>query len=187
MFRSVNKDAPKRSRIGGLRRICMCGGPVSRILFPGSLRFDDHSSGMRIASHPQAANPDPCGKVPEPPLPGAVGPYSALLPVGLAMRGTLPPPRCALTAPFHPYPACRAVFSLWRCPSGCPARALPGTVTLWSPDFPRGVAPARPSGPPHGAAPRTWPRPRQRGSVAPCPRRWHNRAHPADHRPRDGT
>ena len=32
-------------------------------------------------------------------------PYSILLPVGLAMPPTLPPARCALTAPFHPYPA----------------------------------------------------------------------------------
>jgi hypothetical protein len=32
-----------------------------------------------------------------------------------------------------------AVCFLWRYPSGCPARALPGTVTLWSPDFPRGL------------------------------------------------
>lgn len=37
-------------------------------------------------------------------------PYSALLPVGLAMRGTLPPPRCALTAPFHPGPRERGWF-----------------------------------------------------------------------------
>ena len=29
-----------------------------------------------------------------------------------------------------------AVCSLWRFPSGCPGRALPGTVALWSPDFP---------------------------------------------------
>jgi hypothetical protein len=31
-----------------------------------------------------------------------------------------------------------AVSFLWRFPSGCPARALPGTIALWSPDFPRG-------------------------------------------------
>lgn len=28
------------------------------------------------------------------------------------------------------------VCFLWRFPSGCPGRALPGTVALWSPDFP---------------------------------------------------
>lgn len=31
----------------------------------------------------------------------------------------------------------RAVCFLWRYPLGCPSRALPGTVVLWSPDFPR--------------------------------------------------
>jgi len=30
-------------------------------------------------------------------------PYSVLLPVGFAVPPTLPPTRCALTAPFHPY------------------------------------------------------------------------------------
>lgn len=32
-------------------------------------------------------------------------PYSVLLPVGFTMPAPLPAPRCALTAPFHPYPA----------------------------------------------------------------------------------
>jgi len=31
-------------------------------------------------------------------------PYSVLLPVGFAVPVLLPGPRCALTAPFHPYP-----------------------------------------------------------------------------------
>ena len=30
-------------------------------------------------------------------------PYSVLLPVGFTMPAPLPDPRCALTAPFHPY------------------------------------------------------------------------------------
>src|ERR1700728_3448811 len=30
-------------------------------------------------------------------------PYSVLLPVGFAVPPALPPARCALTAPFHPY------------------------------------------------------------------------------------
>jgi hypothetical protein len=30
--------------------------------------------------------------------------YSVLLPVGFALPSALPPTRCALTAPFHPYP-----------------------------------------------------------------------------------
>ena len=33
-------------------------------------------------------------------------PYMVLLPVGFTVPGSLPRPRCALTAPFHPYPRC---------------------------------------------------------------------------------
>ncbi len=50
----------------------------------------------------------------------------------------LPDPRCALTAPFHPYlgPKEEAVRSLWHCPWRRPRRTLSGTVCRWSPDFP---------------------------------------------------
>ena len=46
--------------------------------------------------------------------------------------------RCALTAPFHPYRsiAQTAVCSLWHFPSACAGRALPATLSPWSPDFP---------------------------------------------------
>ena len=46
------------------------------------------------------------------------GSYSVLLPVGFAMPFPLPKTRCALTAPFHPYPAVagEAVCFLWHCP-----------------------------------------------------------------------
>ncbi|SDR61118.1 hypothetical protein SAMN05444161_8011 [Rhizobiales bacterium GAS191] len=82
--------------------------------------------------------PSPCG---------LHHPYSVLLPAGLAMPLPLPAPRCALTAPFHPYPACGAVFSLWRCPWGHPRRTLSGAVSPWSPDFPpREAAAVRPAG-----------------------------------------
>jgi len=66
-------------------------------------------------------------------------PYLVLLPVGLAMPSSLPKPRCALTAPFHPYPLPKrllAVCFLWRYPWGRPRRKLSGTVFPWSPDFP---------------------------------------------------
>ncbi len=79
--------------------------------------------------------------------------YSVLLPVGFAVPPALPPARCALTAPFHPYPSKlsrrRAVCSLWHFPWGCPRRTLSGTVCPWSPDFPPrppfGEMPERPS------------------------------------------
>ena len=38
-------------------------------------------------------------------------PYSVLLPVGFAMPPPLPAARCALTAPFHPYPAASRAFA----------------------------------------------------------------------------
>ena len=83
-------------------------------------------------------------------LAGEHRPYSVLLPVGLAMPSPLPGPRCALTAPFHPYrtPRRAAVRSLWRFPWGRPRRTLSGTVFPWSPDFPPSQARAavRPTG-----------------------------------------
>ena len=84
-----------------------------------------------------------------------------LLPVGLAMPPLLPGARWALTPPFHPCPTLpktnprqnKAVCFLWRFPSGFPARVLPGTVALWSPDFPLGHKPQRPSGFPRFESP----------------------------------
>ena len=42
----------------------------------------------------------------------------ALQPVGFTLPNLSPDSRCALTAPFHPYPRlkARAVFFLWHCP-----------------------------------------------------------------------
>ncbi len=57
-------------------------------------------------------------------------PYSVLLPVGFAMPATLPPPRCALTAPFHPCP-----------PAGPEESGGPGGRSALCGTFP-GVAPA---------------------------------------------
>ena len=83
-------------------------------------------------------------------------PYLVLLPEGFAMPHPLPGARCALTAPFQPCsPALgpgRAVCSLWHFPWGRPRRALPGSVSPWSPDFP----PPRASGG-DGGHPAVWP------------------------------
>ena len=69
--------------------------------------------------------------------------YSVLLPVGFTLPPPSPKARCALTAPFHPYPRTQAEALARRrfafCgtfPWGRPRRALPGTVFPWSPDFP---------------------------------------------------
>ncbi len=54
-------------------------------------------------------------------------------------RLPLPAARCALTAPFHPYPLNEFKGRFAFCgtnPWGRPRRALPGAVFFWSPDFP---------------------------------------------------
>src|ERR1044072_1319390 len=66
-------------------------------------------------------------------------PYLVLLQVGFTVPTPLPEPRCALTAPFHPYRQTRpdplggrpAVCFLWHFPWGSPRRALPGTLPSW--------------------------------------------------------
>ena len=125
------------------------GGPVSRILSGGAnapwmaIRLDARSP-ARLELPTRTSGPKRALRSGRP----ARGPYSALLPVGLAVRPPLPEARWALTPPFHPHPhELRADCSLWRFPSGFPARALPGTVASWSPDFPRprGAAAIRPS------------------------------------------
>ena len=106
--------------------------PISRILLASrlaALRRDDHSSRPAIARRLQ--RPTRWLQTGRPIAP----PYLALLHAGFCLPPTLPPARCALTAPFHPYlrhGACaaslRAVCFLCHCPSGCPARALPGAL-----------------------------------------------------------
>ena len=77
-------------------------------------------------------------------------PYLALHPMGFSVPRRLRFARCALTAPFHPYPervaATGAVCFLWHCPSGCLAASAPVCISdrigvtrhraLWSSDFP---------------------------------------------------
>ncbi len=52
---------------------------------------------------------------------------------GLPCRELLPVARCALTAPFHPYPATQkshlAVYFLWHFPWVCTPQALPGALS----------------------------------------------------------
>ena len=76
-------------------------------------------------------------------------PYLALLRVGFTMPPLLPTARCALTAPFHPYPRSfdklrmsgggilSVALSLGLGPKAFTRRALPATLVSWSPDFPR--------------------------------------------------
>ncbi len=106
-----------------------------------------------LATHPdRSGRRRPC---PAPPRRRrAHGPYSVLLQAGLAMRSASPPTRCALTAPFHPYPRPERV----RAPGGLLSVAL----SLGS--LPAGVArrlvavePGLSSPPEKGDRPAVWP------------------------------
>jgi len=59
--------------------------------------------------------PSPCG---------LHHPYSVLLPAGLAVPLPLPEARCALTAPFHPYPRARPDSRSWVVEGGLLSVAL---------------------------------------------------------------
>lgn len=68
-------------------------------------------------------------------------PYSVLHQVGFTVPRLLPAARCALAAPFRPYPTEAGRYAFCGtvpdpCRSGS-RRALPGTFIPWSPDFPR--------------------------------------------------
>ena len=68
-------------------------------------------------------------------------PYLVLLRVGFALPRALLRERCALTAPFHPYPRFSpgAVYFLWHFPSNAFESALPDVIrhtALRSSDFP---------------------------------------------------
>ena len=125
-------------------------GPVSRVLSGASLRLCGHSSRRRVAPPlKQPTRATSRNKL-------ICRPYSVLHPVGFSVPETLPPPRCALAAPFRPYPpkGRRYAFCGTFPRRRTPGRALPGTVVPWSPDFPRPrikseAAAARPSGPLH--------------------------------------
>ena len=109
--------------------------------------MDDHSSGAPVTGH--LMQPTRMAKPGNGPGANARHPYSVLLPVGFAVPPPLPETRCALTAPFHPYPESGAVCFLWHFPWGYPRRTLSGTVLPWSPDFPppRRIRPQSPCAP----------------------------------------
>ena len=74
-------------------------------------------------------------------------PYLVLLRAGFCLPPTLPPARCALTAPFHPYPASRAlrryggaVFFLCHWSVKLPCPGVTRRTALRSSDFPPAFA-----------------------------------------------
>src|SRR5258705_13786135 len=82
-------------------------GFVGHRLLAQTIR-DGHSSGTTFArclEQPTrtASLTSPCGVIAFQRTFPRCRPYSVLLPVWFAMPAPLPDPRCALTAPFHPY------------------------------------------------------------------------------------
>jgi hypothetical protein len=125
---------------------------------PGSVRKvqkasrDDHSSGMRVACAPRCDQPGRRSGKPDPGLSALAAPIRSCSRWGLPCR-----PCCQVRGALLPHPFTLApggpgaVCFLWHFPWGHPRRALPGTVSPWSPDFPPPQAPfgtwrRRPSG-----------------------------------------
>ena len=112
-------------------------GPVSRVLSGAIIFLGGRLSGLS-SSLPEGVTDrtSPCRG--EPRLPSA-WPCSGW---GLPCRTSHLEPRCALTAPFHPYlfrgePRPSAVYFLWHFPWPHGRSELPTTLVLRSPDFPR--------------------------------------------------
>ena len=115
--------------------------PISRVLCPAVSRGRRPFIWDARYRAPRATDPGDGAETRSPGVNPACRPYLVLLPVGFTVPLPLPEARCALTAPFHPCRSFRdaarpAVCFLWHCPWGRPRRALPGTVSPWSPDFP---------------------------------------------------
>ncbi len=94
-------------------------------------------------SAPRAANPDRWGEGPAVPRGRGARSLFGVAPGGACHAGDVAAPpvgSCPTVSPLPP--RTEAVCSLWRFPSALAARALPGTASSWSPDFPRAHAPA---------------------------------------------
>ena len=118
----------------------MRGKPISRILSRRLPPLDDHSSDRRVATVAIAANPNLLGQK-RPCLhtrrSGDARSLFGIAPGGACLTSDVTTAVVGSYPTVSPFPATRAGgLFLWRFPSGCPARALPGTVSFRSPDFP---------------------------------------------------
>ena len=87
--------------------VCKPGSvPASKAMPEGITRgaMDGHSSGTPVTERLARPTRTVGAETRLPRRTMARRPYSVLLPVGFTLPPTLPPARCALTAPFHPYP-----------------------------------------------------------------------------------
>ena len=126
--------------------------PVSRVLSPPAEQVRGQGMAIHLGRPSPGASRDLPGRQPR--KPGKRRPYLVLLPVGFTLPPPLPAARCALTAPFHPYPRSRrtggaggllsVALSLGSPPPGVTRHRVPVEPGLSSPTpyRPR----ARPSG-----------------------------------------
>ena len=111
-----------------------CMGEMEPADKPGSV-LDNHSSGLAVASSLERPTRRHRG-------PRLSLPIWSCFGWGLPSRSVLPPARCALTAPFHPYQFPGGIFSVALSVGSRP----PGVTwhpALRSPDFPRYGYPQR--------------------------------------------
>ena len=115
----ASHDASKNNR----------SGPVSRVLSGASI-----SLGRELPRRLNATHPGVIAERTAPP------PCLVLLPVGFTLPALSPKPRCALTAPFHPYliPLARAIGGLFSVALSRSSRTVDVIHhrVLRSPDFP---------------------------------------------------
>ncbi|AHM04410.1 hypothetical protein roselon_02059 [Roseibacterium elongatum DSM 19469] len=134
---------PESTGHAGAGRGKLRGGPVSRILSKGSPPLDDHSSRRTVAD--TLGLPTRIAGVKRPVMRSLFG----IAPGGACRAAPVASGAVGSYPTVSPFPRRTGVVSfLWRFPSDRSARVLPGTVASGSPDFPRGVATPRPSGPP---------------------------------------
>src|SRR5262249_30187305 len=98
---------------------------------------DDHSSSPAIADGIKRPTRR-LGRAVQPAVFCWAPPYLVLLRAGFCLPPVLPRARCALTAPFHPYPSTRFALACEprsgrylfcaTSPSSCPDRELPGAL-----------------------------------------------------------
>ena len=114
---------------------------------------DNHSSGMRVATHLKRPTRKPAWAMraaPSTRLDAACFPIWSCSRRGLPCHRVLPPARCALTAPFHPY---RLREEVWRFVFCCTFRGLTSPRRYLAP------CPRSPDFPPRLRAAVAWPTP----------------------------
>ena len=138
---------PSSTRSPIARRACKPGSV-------GGFPPDDHSSGPAVARRPQAANPGLWGQASLRAVsanrPLRTRPLFGIAPGGACHAGPVARPAVGSCPTVSPLPVANhgRSRSLWRFPSGCPGRVLPGTVAVLEPGLssdPCGSAVIRPS------------------------------------------